>query len=166
MKKNLLIAGFVLALAGCAVTPLTAQTTPMIVQAFKVTGVGYGAMSNYEGYTPGQKRLMAMRASRLDAYRALAEQIYGVHIAGNTTVAAMTLQNDSFRAYVDATIRGARIVSITPMADGNYETVVEVMVDPHALAASAVTAQAQVTCALTANGAGAACGTGQFYFMQ
>lgn len=165
MKKNLLMASLVLALTGCAVTPFATAQTPMVVQAFKVTAVGYGAMSNYEGYTPGQKRLMAMRASRLDAYRALAEQIYGVRIAGNTTVGAMTLQNDSYRAYVDATIRGARIVSITPMADGNYETVAEVMVNPQALAASAAQTPA-VTCALTANGPGAACGNGQFYYMQ
>jgi hypothetical protein len=96
----------------------------------RVAAIGYGAESTYEGYTPGQQRLMAIRASKLDAYRSLAEQIYGIRINGNTTVSAMMAKSDGMRARVDAMVRGARIVSITPMADGNYETVVEVFFDP------------------------------------
>jgi hypothetical protein len=41
----------------------------------------------------------------------------------------MTAKNDSFRARVNAVVRGARMVSVTPMADQNYETVLEVYVD-------------------------------------
>ncbi|UQB43503.1 LPP20 family lipoprotein [Thiomicrospira microaerophila] len=98
-------------------------------ERIKITGVGYGAENNFEGFTDGQRRLMAIRASKLDAYRALAEQIYGIKIDSNTSVATLTAQNDSFRARVNAVVRGARIVSITPMADNNYETVLEVFVD-------------------------------------
>jgi len=95
----------------------------------KITGVGYGSESTYEGYTPGQRRLMAIRAAKLDAYRSLAEQLYGIKIDSNTAVSTLTAQTDSFRARVNAVVRGARIVSITPMADHNYETVLEVYVD-------------------------------------
>ncbi len=95
----------------------------------KVTGVGYGSESTYEGYTPGQRRLMAIRASKLDAYRSLAEQINGIKIDSNTAIATLTAQSDSFRARVNAVVRGARVISITPMADHNYETVLEVYVD-------------------------------------
>jgi len=91
----------------------------------KLTAIGYGNMGVFEGYTPGQKRLMAMRAAKLDAYRALAEQIHGVRVTGNSTVAAMVSQNDSFRVHVDAYVRGAKVASITPMAENNYETVLE-----------------------------------------
>ena len=98
-------------------------------ERIKITGVGYGAENGFEGFTDGQRRLMAIRASKLDAYRALAEQIYGIKIDSNTSVATLTAQNDSFRARVNAVVRGARIVSITPMADNNYETVLEVFVD-------------------------------------
>lgn len=98
-------------------------------ERIKITGVGYGAESVYDGFTDGQKRLMAIRASKLDAYRSLAEQLYGIKIDSNTSVATMTAQSDSFRARVNAVVRGARIVSITPMADNNYETVLEVFVD-------------------------------------
>lgn len=98
-------------------------------EKIKISGVGYGAESTYEGFTQGQRRLMAIRASKLDAYRALAEQIYGIKIDSNTSVATLTAQSDSFRARVNAVVKGARVVSITPMADNNYETVLEVFVD-------------------------------------
>lgn len=68
---------------------------------------------------------MAMRASKLDAYRALTEEVYGVRITSNSTVSALVSQHDNFRAYVDAYLRGAKVLTVTPLADGNYETVME-----------------------------------------
>ena len=97
----------------------------MSSEPVRIEAVGYGASSSFDGYTPGQKRLLAIRAARLDAYRALAEQVYGVRITGGTTVSAMITQSDSFRSFVDAQLRGARTVTVTPMAEGNYEVVVE-----------------------------------------
>ncbi|MDP2786297.1 MAG: LPP20 family lipoprotein [Sulfurimicrobium sp.] len=91
----------------------------------KVTAIGYGATPHQEGYSTGQRRLLAMRASKLDAYRALTEEVYGVRITSNSTVSALVSQQDSFRAYVDAYLRGAKILTVTPLADGNYETVME-----------------------------------------
>jgi hypothetical protein len=107
---------------------------PMVAQApqkerVRISAVGYGTESLYEPYTQGQRRLMAIRASKLDAFRSLAEQINGVKIEGNTSVGAMAVKSDSFRARVNALVRGARVISVTPMADNNYETVVEVFVD-------------------------------------
>lgn len=116
--------------AGCT-TPFFehAQVTPLAAfRVIKVTAVGYGA-SRENGYTPGQRRLMAMRASKLDAYRALAEQVQGVRVNGNSTVAAMMAQVDSFRVYVDAYLRGVQVVTVTQMEDGNFETTVELTLD-------------------------------------
>lgn len=150
---SLLIAGVVgsLSLSGCVQIgnqqPNSAQPemiqaqsaqAPSVVQKsaakkapelLKITGIGYGAESTFPAYTPGQRRLMAIRSSKLDAYRALAEQLYGIKIDSNTSVATLTAKNDSFRARVNAVVRGARVVSVTPMADQNYETVLEVYVD-------------------------------------
>ncbi|CAN8140311.1 conserved hypothetical protein [uncultured Thiomicrorhabdus sp.] len=95
----------------------------------KITGIGYGAESTFAAYTPGQRRLMAIRSSKLDAYRSLAEQISGIKIDSNTAVSTLTAKNDSFRARVNAVVRGASDVSVTPMAVNNYETVLEVYVD-------------------------------------
>lgn len=105
------------------------KTKPKKSELLKITGIGYGAESTYQAYTAGQRRLMAIRSSKLDAYRSLAEQIYGIKIDSNTSVATLTAKNDSFRARVNAVVRGARLVSVTPMADNNYETVLEVYVD-------------------------------------
>ncbi|MCF6253637.1 MAG: hypothetical protein L3J38_02695, partial [Thiomicrorhabdus sp.] len=64
----------------------TSVAEPIVSQApvaeskpelMKISGIGYGAESTFGAYTPGQRRLMAIRASKLDAYRALAEQLYG-----------------------------------------------------------------------------------------
>jgi len=98
-------------------------------ELLKISGIGYGAESTFAPYTPGQRRLMAIRASKLDAYRALAEQLYGIKIDSNTSVSTLTAKSDSFRARVNAVVRGARVISVTPMADHNYETVLEVYVD-------------------------------------
>lgn len=97
----------------------------MLFHPVKLTAIGYGATTPYDSYTPGQKRLMAMRASKLDAYRALVEQVYGARVTSNSTIAGLVAQHDSFRVYVDAYLRGAKVVTVTPLADGNYETVME-----------------------------------------
>lgn len=109
-------------LSGCASTSGQSSKSATV----RVTATGYGATGAFEGYSAGQRRLMAMRASKLDAYRALAEQVYGVRIKGNTTVGALVAQNDSYRVYLDAYLRGAKVISVTPMAEGNYETEVEI----------------------------------------
>lgn len=120
-----------LLLAGCAYTRPDKPVTDAAAEArpqptVRLTAIGYGATSSFDGYTPGQRRLMAMRASKLDAYRALAEQIYGVRVVGNSTVSALASQNDGYRVYVNAFVRGSRLISVTPMADGNYETELEI----------------------------------------
>ncbi|WP_294945806.1 LPP20 family lipoprotein [Sulfurivirga sp.] len=109
--------------------PVVRKRAPRKPQLIKIVGIGYGSESTYEGYTPGQRRLMAIRASKLDAYRSLAEQLYGIKIDSNTTVSALMARSDSFRARVNAIVRGARVVSVTPLADHNYETILEVYVD-------------------------------------
>lgn len=123
-----------------AAAPVEMKQTPVVTDSvssvsekkpelLKISGIGYGAESTFAAYTPGQRRLMAIRASKLDAYRALAEQLYGIKIDSNTSISTLTAKSDSFRARVNAVVRGARVISVTPMADNNYETVLEVYVD-------------------------------------
>jgi hypothetical protein len=95
----------------------------------KVASVGYGATSTLPGLSPGQKKLLGIRASKVDAYRALAEQVAGVHVNTQSTVAEMMAKNDFLRLSVEAEVRGARVVSVSPMSDGNYETILEVELD-------------------------------------
>lgn len=88
----------------------------------KLTATGYAVISIQNHRLPAQQRLLAIRASKLDAYRALTEQVYGQQLDATTTVADMTLKSDSFRARVEGVIYGAVLVSITPVGDDTYET--------------------------------------------
>jgi hypothetical protein len=105
------------------------QAPTQINRIIKISVVGYGAASSYEKYNEGQKKLMAMRASKLDAYRAIAEQVYGVRLAGGSTVGATVASNDNFRVTVDAYVRGARVANVMQAADGTFETTMEMDFD-------------------------------------
>ncbi len=95
---------------------------PLVEQREAFVATGYAVISVQSPKTPAQKRLMAIRASKLDAYRSLAEQVYGQYIDANTTVADMTVMNDTFRAHVNGIIYGAKLVSINPVGNDTYET--------------------------------------------
>ncbi|MGA1043434.1 MAG: LPP20 family lipoprotein [Burkholderiaceae bacterium] len=103
----------------------TAKATPsprglvesMIERRQAMTATGYAVVSVQNHRLPAQQRLLAIRASKLDAYRALTEQVYGQYLDATTTVADMVVQSDSFRARVEGVIYGATLVSITPVVD-------------------------------------------------
>lgn len=118
------------ALAGCSsmYSPVASSSESASQQAIlppKVTAIGYGALPTQEGFSLEQRRILAIRASKLDAYRALAETVAGLKITGSSTVSAVTMTNDSFRVYVEAYLRGARVLTVTPLPGGSYETVLE-----------------------------------------
>ena len=88
---------------------------------------GYGTYEDPSHAKSARHRLLAMRASKLDAYRSLVERIYGTIIFGNSTVNSLVLKHDEFRAAIDSVIRGARVLSVSDMRGGGYETVLEVV---------------------------------------
>ncbi|MDR3352824.1 MAG: LPP20 family lipoprotein [Zoogloeaceae bacterium] len=96
----------------------------------KFLAVGYGSQTSYAQYTAGQQKLMAMRAAQVDAYRNLAEKVHGFRVWGSTAVSAFAVQNDSVRTYVDSFIRGAHVVNMTAIGDGNFEATVELTLPP------------------------------------
>jgi hypothetical protein len=69
---------------------------------------------------------MTERAAKLDAYRNLVEQAYGVNISSRSSVKDFITQNDSIRARVDAYIRGAQVVHTMYHEDGGVEVEIEV----------------------------------------
>jgi hypothetical protein len=95
---------------------------PLVEKRETLTATGYAVISVQNHRNPAQQRLLAIRASKLDAYRALTEQVYGQQLDATTTVADMTVQSDTFRARVEGVIYGAVLVSITPAGDDTYET--------------------------------------------
>lgn len=107
--------------------PVEQNVDPIAPMVLRV--MGYGAMDDRSKLSKSRKRLMAIRASKLDAYRAMAERVYGTAIQGSTTVRDLVVQNDRFRSYVDTYVHGARVVSSDVMPDGSVETILEMVID-------------------------------------
>jgi hypothetical protein len=95
--------------------------SPMMEKRESFTATGYAVISIQSHKNPAQQRLLAIRAAKLDAYRSLTEQVYGQYLDATTTVAEMTVMNDTFRTRVEGVIYGAQLVSITPVGDDTYE---------------------------------------------
>jgi hypothetical protein len=107
-------------------TPVAAPApaTPAMTSAERrrpIQSTGYAVVSIQPHPLPAQQRLLAIRAARLDAYRGLAEQVYGQFLDGATTVADAILRSDRVRAQVEGIIHGAEVVSINPVGNDTYE---------------------------------------------
>lgn len=114
-------------LSACGFSPLTVRINetppkPMIEKRETLTATGYAVISIQNHRVPAQQRLLAIRAAKLDAYRSLTEQVYGLKLDAAATVADMVVQNDTFRSRVEGVIYGATLVTITPTGDDTYET--------------------------------------------
>ena len=119
------------ALTGCKSINLSMPVTsrdassmvpPVVEKRETITATGYAVVTVQNHKNPAQQRLMAIRASKLDAYRNLTEQVFGQQLDANSTVADMVVTNDTFRTKVEGVIYGARLVSITPVGEDTYET--------------------------------------------
>jgi hypothetical protein len=119
------------ALTGCKSISLTVPTSsrdatsrvpPVVEKRETITATGYAVVTVQNHKNPAQQRLMAIRASKLDAYRNLTEQVFGQQLDASSTVADMVVTNDTFRTKVEGVIYGARLVSITPVGEDTYET--------------------------------------------
>ena len=135
--KPLQLVGFALLVSGCSVA-LTSTATPEpaapaeSVPVYKkqvIIATGYANISAQNSDNAAQRRLMAIRASKLDAYRSLTEQVYGQQLNASTTVEDMIVINDTMRAHVEGLVYGARVVSISPIGEDSYETKLELEQD-------------------------------------
>jgi hypothetical protein len=111
--------------SGCATTSdqySDAMVDNMINKQENIMATGYAVISVQPHDNPAQQRLLSIRASKLDAYRSLMEQVYGQYLDANTTVAEMIIESDAFKARVQGVIYGAELESISPVGDDTYET--------------------------------------------
>ena len=128
LHKNL-VSGFITMLlvltTGCAVNMQdynAALVQSVLDKNNNIIATGYAVISVQKADTPAQQRILSIKASKLDAYKVLMEQVYGQYLDANTTVSEMIVQSDTFRAKVQGVIYGAKLVSITPVGDDTYET--------------------------------------------
>ncbi|WP_194437055.1 flagellar assembly lipoprotein FlgP [Vibrio fluminensis] len=109
MKKLLLLIVSI-AMVGCQ--PLT-QMRP----DDWLTAVGYASIGEQKGRDVEEKQVRAMRASKIDAYRELAEQIYGMRISGRADLKDQRLGTELTSGAVDGVIRGAEVVRSYKVGD-------------------------------------------------
>lgn len=108
----------------------TQSVAPPVPQASAVPalkGIGFAQVAGQPGATVNEKRLMAIRAARLDALRDLTEQIHGIRLSSTTSIRDAVVGNDQMTAIVEGTLRGARTVRVTPKGTDSYE--VEMVID-------------------------------------
>ena len=113
-------AALLMAISGCA-SDQRSQQLYSLTESDGVVATGYAVIASQRGDTPAQQRLMAIKASKLDAYRALAEEVYGQYINASGTMTDMSITEDHLKAG-ESVIYGARVVSITPIGGETYET--------------------------------------------
>jgi len=102
-----------------------AISQPKVKVVPTITGMGYASISSQPAKSVNQRRLMAIRAARLEAMRNLTEQVHGIKVNSRTTIIDAIVQNDSLRATVDGLIIGAKTVRINPVGADTYEVVLE-----------------------------------------
>lgn len=90
-----------------------------------LNAVGYAPITAQIGLDPSSKRLMAIKASKLDAYRELAEQVYGQKVDGQQALANLVLTDNQLKTSVEGVIRGARVIKTYPVGDDTYATELE-----------------------------------------
>ena len=123
------VSGFITMLlvmtTGCAVNMQdynAALVQSVLDRNNNIIATGYAVISVQKADTPAQQRILSIKASKLDAYKVLMEQVYGQYLDANTRVSEMIVHSDTFRAKVQGVIYGAKLVSITPVGDDTYET--------------------------------------------
>ena len=103
-------------------TPILKKNPIVTIQA---TGEG---VSPINALSVPQARVMARRAAIADAYRTLAEKMYGVRIKGKETIKNLMLKNSEIKTYVYGIIRGANIEEES-FKDGIYRVTMNVRLD-------------------------------------
>lgn len=109
MKKWLSMAAIMLLTACQPITQIRSEDM--------VTAVGTASISSQRGETLEEKQFRAMRASKLEAYKELSEQIYGIRVSGLTQVDDQQLGQDRTHGAVDGIIRAAEVVASYKVGD-------------------------------------------------
>lgn len=115
-----------------AAPPPPSATMAAEAEVRPLKGLGFSQISGQPGKTQNEKRLMAIRAARMDALRDLTEQVHGIRISASTTVRDAVVQDDSLSAMVQGTLRGARTVRVSASGTDSYE--VEMVLDRETVA--------------------------------
>ena len=114
-----------LILSGCASEDRYIEWETQQPESFpKLTAIGYASLDLQPSEDKSQRVLMAMQASKIAAYRELAEQVYGQELSASSKVNDWMLTDHTIQASVTGIIRGAKVVKSYPAGE-HYVTELE-----------------------------------------
>ena len=115
--------GLAISLSGCGIIDKHVEWETVEPETYPVLkAVGYAPISSQKGESDSMKLIMAMKASKLDAYRELTEQVYGQKNEGSQSVSRLVVDSETLRASVEGIIRGAEVVKTYPVGEDTYVT--------------------------------------------
>ncbi|MCL1036470.1 LPP20 family lipoprotein [Shewanella corallii] len=122
---RILVLAMTLLLGACSSNDKYVQWETEAPKTFpKLTAIGYAPLATQPAEEQSHKVLMAMQASKIAAYRELAEQVYGQQLSATSQVGDWLLQSDQVKTNVSGLIRGARVVKSYPAGE-HYVTELE-----------------------------------------
>lgn len=102
-----------------ALTEISRETLDTVVAA-----LGNGAVPGSRGH----KMIMAKRAAEADAYRKLAETIFGARVKRWTQVSKLMLERDEIASRVAACLKGAKSTKIVYDEDGSCSVTMQITI--------------------------------------
>ncbi|MGL4475664.1 MAG: LPP20 family lipoprotein [Shewanella sp.] len=124
-STGLLVLVASLFLMGCSSNDRYVQWETEAPSEFPVlTATGYAPLIQSRAKNSAEQMLMAMQASKIAAYRELAEQVYGQHISASNQMSQWMVSSDEVKVSVEGLIRGAKVVRSYPAGE-HYVTEVE-----------------------------------------
>jgi len=112
MKYHLPILLTISLLSACATSPepVIEPELPHNNAEYQFTSVGYAPIEIQPGSSLDVKMLNAIKASKLEAYKEMAEQIYGVLLSAKSGVDGSKLGDDKVKTQVKGLVKGARVL--------------------------------------------------------
>ncbi|MDO6612457.1 LPP20 family lipoprotein [Shewanella sp. 1_MG-2023] len=120
MKKLLMAMMSVaaLSLVGCSSNDKYVQWETEAPEQFpKLTAIGYAPLATQPAKEQSHKVLMAMQASKIAAYRELAEQVYGQQVDAHSQMSEWLLNSETVSTQVSGMIKGAKVIKSYPAGD-------------------------------------------------
>jgi hypothetical protein len=127
MKTKAVLLGFSLLMTSCS-SMFSKQIEWEVVEPESyptISAIGYAPISAQRGNDQSSKMLMALKASKLDAYRELTEQVYGQKVDGDQSLANLVINDSHLNSSVQGVIRGARVLKSYPVGEDTYATELE-----------------------------------------
>ena len=88
----------------------TEEATAENKKYHEFVAVGYAAVAVQKGDSDDIKMLNAIKASKIDAYKELAEQVYGVMLTSQNSIEKHQLQDEVLDVKVVGLVRGAKVL--------------------------------------------------------